>query len=80
MKRDSYADLLCPPIFSLESSLVAGGETIPIAQRDGTFGDGTAKVRAATPATHAALHDHYADRRPGVKGKQSVQARLGIPA
>jgi phosphatidylethanolamine-binding protein (PEBP) family uncharacterized protein len=39
-KRDPYADL--PPVasFSLESSLVGDGETMPIAQRDGIFGAG----------------------------------------
>jgi hypothetical protein len=88
-KRDPYANLPPAPSFSLGSSLVADGETLPIAQRDGIFGDGTAKVRSATPATHAALHDHYADQRPGVNGKQSAPrnwyeidlktARSGVP-
>jgi hypothetical protein len=38
IKRDPYADL--PPVasFSLESSLVGDGETMPIAQRDRIFG------------------------------------------
>jgi phosphatidylethanolamine-binding protein (PEBP) family uncharacterized protein len=40
MKRDPYADL--PPVasFSLESSLVADEETMPVAQRSGIFGAG----------------------------------------
>jgi Raf kinase inhibitor-like YbhB/YbcL family protein len=40
MKRDPYADLQPVARFSLESSLVADGETMPIAQRDGIFGAG----------------------------------------
>ena len=40
VKRDPYADLPAVPSFSLESSLVADGETMPIAQRDGIFGAG----------------------------------------
>jgi Raf kinase inhibitor-like YbhB/YbcL family protein len=40
MKRDPYADLPPVPSFSLESSLVADGETMPIAQRDAIFGAG----------------------------------------
>src|SRR4249920_1859143 len=38
VKRDPYADLPPIPSFSLQSSLVADGETMPIAQRDGIFG------------------------------------------
>ena len=38
VKRDPYADLPPLPSFSLASSLVAEGETMPIAQRDGIFG------------------------------------------
>ena len=40
MKRDPYADLPSAPSFSLESSVVADGETMPMAQRDGIFGAG----------------------------------------
>jgi Raf kinase inhibitor-like YbhB/YbcL family protein len=40
MKRDPYADLPQVPSFHLESSLVADGETMPIAQRDAIFGGG----------------------------------------
>jgi Raf kinase inhibitor-like YbhB/YbcL family protein len=40
VKRDPYADLPPVPSFCLESSLVADGETMPIAQRDGVFGAG----------------------------------------
>ena len=40
VKRDPYADLSPVPSFSLESSLVADGEAMPVAQRDGIFGAG----------------------------------------
>jgi Raf kinase inhibitor-like YbhB/YbcL family protein len=40
VKRDPYADLPPVPSFLLDSSLVADGETMPIAQRDGIFGSG----------------------------------------
>jgi phosphatidylethanolamine-binding protein (PEBP) family uncharacterized protein len=40
LKRDPYAELPPIPSFSLESSVVAEGETMPIAQRDGIFGSG----------------------------------------
>jgi Raf kinase inhibitor-like YbhB/YbcL family protein len=40
MKLDPYADLAPVPSFTLESSLVADGETVPIAQRDAIFGAG----------------------------------------
>jgi Raf kinase inhibitor-like YbhB/YbcL family protein len=40
VKRDPYADLPPVPGFTLESSLVVDGETMPIAQRDGIFGAG----------------------------------------
>lgn len=40
MKRDPYADLPAVPSFPLESSLVADGETMPVAQRSGIFGAG----------------------------------------
>ena len=40
VKRDPYAELPTIPTFSLESSVVAEGETMPIAQRDGIFGSG----------------------------------------
>ena len=40
VKRDPYAELSTIPTFSLESSVVAEGETMPIAQRDGIFGSG----------------------------------------
>jgi Raf kinase inhibitor-like YbhB/YbcL family protein len=38
VKRDPYADLPRVPDFPLESSVVADGETMAIAQRGGTFG------------------------------------------
>jgi Raf kinase inhibitor-like YbhB/YbcL family protein len=38
MKRDPYADLPAVPSFRLDSSLVADGETMPVAQRDRIFG------------------------------------------
>jgi Raf kinase inhibitor-like YbhB/YbcL family protein len=38
VKRDPYADLPRAPDFPLESSLVADGETMAMAQRGGTFG------------------------------------------
>ena len=40
MKRDPYADLPAAPSFRLDSSLVADGETMPVAQRDRIFGGG----------------------------------------
>jgi Raf kinase inhibitor-like YbhB/YbcL family protein len=40
MKRDPYADLPAVPSFRLDSSLVADGETMPVAQRDRIFGGG----------------------------------------
>jgi phosphatidylethanolamine-binding protein (PEBP) family uncharacterized protein len=38
VKRDPYADLPRVPDFPLESSVVADGETMAMAQRGGTFG------------------------------------------
>jgi phosphatidylethanolamine-binding protein (PEBP) family uncharacterized protein len=40
MKRDPYADLPAVPSFRLESNLVGHGETMPVAQRDRSFGGG----------------------------------------
>jgi phosphatidylethanolamine-binding protein (PEBP) family uncharacterized protein len=40
IKRDPYAGLPAVPSFTLESSLVADGETMPVAQRDRIFGGG----------------------------------------
>jgi phosphatidylethanolamine-binding protein (PEBP) family uncharacterized protein len=40
LKRDPYAELPPIPSFSVESSVVAEGETMPIAQRDGIFDSG----------------------------------------
>ncbi len=40
MKRDPYADLPAVPSFAFESSLVADGVTMPVAQRDRIFGGG----------------------------------------
>ena len=38
VKRDPYADLPRVPDFPVESSVVADGETMAMAQRGGTFG------------------------------------------
>jgi hypothetical protein len=38
LKRDPYAEPPPIPSFSVESSVVAEGGTMPIAQRDGIFG------------------------------------------
>ena len=40
MKRDPYEELPAVPTFQLQSSLVADGETMPVAQRSGIFGAG----------------------------------------
>jgi Raf kinase inhibitor-like YbhB/YbcL family protein len=40
MKRDPYDDLPAVASFQLQSSLVANGETMPVAQRSGIFGAG----------------------------------------
>ena len=40
MKRDPYEELPDVPTFQLQSSLVADGETMPVAQRSGIFGAG----------------------------------------
>jgi Raf kinase inhibitor-like YbhB/YbcL family protein len=40
MKRDPYEELPAVPSFRLQSSLVADGETMPVAQRSGIFGAG----------------------------------------
>jgi hypothetical protein len=40
VKRDPYAPIFHPLRLSLESSLLADGQTMPIAQRDGIFGSG----------------------------------------
>ena len=39
MKRDPYEELPAVPTFQLQSTLVADGETMPVAQRSGIFGD-----------------------------------------
>ena len=40
MKRDPYEELPAVPTFQLQSTLVADGETMPVAQRSGIFGAG----------------------------------------
>jgi len=40
MKRDPHEDLPAVPSFQLESSLIADGEVMPVAQRSGIFGAG----------------------------------------
>ncbi|MGO9487849.1 MAG: YbhB/YbcL family Raf kinase inhibitor-like protein [Solirubrobacteraceae bacterium] len=40
MKRDPYQELPAVPSFQLQSSLVADGETMPVAQVSGIFGAG----------------------------------------
>jgi Raf kinase inhibitor-like YbhB/YbcL family protein len=40
MRRDPYDDLPAVSSFHLESSLIATGETLPVAQRSGIFGAG----------------------------------------
>ena len=40
MKRDPYEELPNVPTFQLQSTLVADGETMPVAQRSGIFGAG----------------------------------------
>jgi Raf kinase inhibitor-like YbhB/YbcL family protein len=40
MKRNPYDELPAVPGFQLQSSLIADGETMPIAQRSGIFGAG----------------------------------------
>jgi phosphatidylethanolamine-binding protein (PEBP) family uncharacterized protein len=63
MKRDPYADLPPASSFSLESSLVADGETMPIAQRDGIFGAGGQDTSpdltwSGVPRRDPELHHH----------------------